>query len=590
MARARLVCVSFVLLGGLLPCSGAAGLTARGLTPGTLGAQVPLIGAGYTHFVNPDCSLAGTGIVADGEAAPRRIERQLAAMRAAGIESVRLIMWNTHDATGQDWGVVSSRTGRLTQPYRANFIRYLKNVRRDGFKRLTIAFGQYGPNEPIYYGPSGIASGYDPALFSENWAFIRDVRSLVERYGPPSKHFDIDSEGVPGPSDDPALAKIADDYITRLYRDYVQAFGNQDVTIAFVGVLGPADAAGRAKKLVADLRASGEPLPTWFDVHPSYSPQVLPELQAIDTALSAEGLSQPLVIGEEAYNDPAVAQAIAKYEATSARPVTEVLEWPLTADRPCKDISVSAPYRADAYLTALTGQPPSTALKAQVTSPRHIALKTPYGNPVTALEAGHYTVTVRDRSPRASFHLLGPGLNLHTTRHFTGTKTWAVDLQHGSYRYGPGPGHASLTHRFTVLAAQAPENDLALGRPATASRSDPGSPPSDAVDGLYDTSWNAGDFAPQWIQIDLGTAQTVGRIRLIVAQNPPGYTDHRIWVRGPNTGDPERLACELTGNTGDPQSLICQPPNPITDVRYVRVETLTSPSWIAWREIEIYAH
>jgi hypothetical protein len=242
-----------------------------------------------------------------------------------------------------------------------------------------------------------------------------------------------------------------------------------------------------------------------------------------------------------------------------------------------------------AYIAALTGQPPSTALNAQVTPSRRVALKTPYRNAVTALEAGHYTLTVSDRSPRASFHLVGPGLNLHTTRHFTGTKTWAFDLRHGNYRYGPGRGQASLAHQFSVLATQAPEIDLALGRPATASRSDPGSPPSEAVDGLYDTSWNAGDFAPQWIQIDLGTAQTIGRIRLIVAQNPPGYTDHRIWVRGPNTGDPERLACQLTGNTADPQSLICQPPNPITDVRYVRVETLTSPSWVAWREIEIYA-
>jgi len=144
---------------------------------------VPLIGAGYTHFWNPDCSLDGTGIVEFGNGARTRIKRQLAAMRAAGIESLRLIMWNQHDPTGQTWGVVPSATGRLVEPYRSNFIAYLKDVRAAGFKQLTIAFGTQGPNSPLLYGPSGITdSGYDPSLFEENWRFIQDVRSLVKKY------------------------------------------------------------------------------------------------------------------------------------------------------------------------------------------------------------------------------------------------------------------------------------------------------------------------------------------------------------------------------------------------------------------------
>jgi len=146
-------------------------------------AFVPLIGAGYTHFWNPDCSLDGTGIVEFGNGARTRIKRQLAAMRAAGIESLRLIMWNQHDPTGQTWGVVPSATGRLVEPYRSNFIAYLKDVRAAGFKQLTIAFGTQGPNSPLLYGPSGITdSGYDPSLFEENWRFIQDVRSLVKKY------------------------------------------------------------------------------------------------------------------------------------------------------------------------------------------------------------------------------------------------------------------------------------------------------------------------------------------------------------------------------------------------------------------------
>jgi hypothetical protein len=549
---------------------------------------MPLIGASYTHFSNQDCSLDGSGIVEYGNDARTRIKRQLAAMRAAGIESLRLLMWNQHDATGQTWGVVSSAARRLVEPYRSNFIAYLSDVRDDGFKRLTIAFGPQPPNSPLVYGPSGITdSEYDTSLFDENWSFIRDVRSLAKQYGPASTHFDLESEGVSGPSDDPALAKVADDYITHIYRNYVDAFGNQDVTVAFVGVVGPGDAAGRVKKLVADLRASGRTLPTYFDIHPSYAPRVLDELRAVDTALTQEGLSQPLVIGEEAYDDPAVAHAIATFEARSTRPITEVLEWPLTADRPCKDISVSAPYRAEAYITALTGAPPSTSLTDTVASPKRITLTSPYGNPVSALEDGEYTLTVTDASAVANFHLVGPGVNRRTSRSFTGTVTWPIALHPGTYRYGSDRPHSKLHRQFVVLATQKPEVDIALGKPATAS-SEPLSPASDANDGLAETFWVAGAFAPQWILIDLGAAYPIGRIRLIVAQSPPGVTDHRVWVRGASPGNPERLLREFIGETTDSEVLEYAPVRPVTGIRYIRVETVASPSWVAWREIEVF--
>jgi F5/8 type C domain len=548
-----------------------------------------LIGASHTHFLNPDCSLGGTGVVADGGRVRTTIKQQLAAMRAAGIESLRMIVWNAHDTTGQDWGVIPSAASRVVEPYRSNLIHYATDVREAGFKQLTIAFGPQPPNLPLLYGPSGITDpGYDPALFDENWSFIRDVRSLVKNYGPTSTHFDLVSEGVPGPSDDPALAKIADDYITRIYRNYVDAFGSSDVTVSFVGVVGPEDAAGRVTKLVADLRTSGRALPTYFDIHPSYAPRVLDELRAVDNALTEEGLSQPLVIGEEAYNDPAVAHAIATFEATSTRPITEVLEWPLTSDRPCKDISVSAPYRADAYITALTGAPPSTTLTASVASPRQITLTSPYGNPVSALEDGDYTLTVTDSSATANLHLVGPGVNRRTSRRFTGTTSWPLALRSGTYRYGSDRPHSKLRGHFAVLATQKPAMNIALGKPATGSSETQNNPASSADDGLAETFWNAGTYVPQWLQIDLGAPYTIGRIKLIIAQTPNGYTDHQVWVRGASPGDPEQLLRDFTAETTNSEALDYTPPKPINGIRYIRIETLASPSWVAWREIEIF--
>ncbi len=129
--------------------------------------------------------------------------------------------------------------------------------------------------------------------------------------------------------------------------------------------------------------------------------------------------------------------------------------------------------------------------------------------------------------------------------------------------------------------------NIALGKPAIASQFLPESPPSAAVDGGCGTVWNSGDYAPQWIEIDLGTPQAVGQISLLTAQLPPGDTLHRVLGKA-RPGDPYQLLHEFEGFTTDAQWLDYSPPTPWEDVRFLRVETTMSPSWVAWREIQLY--
>ena len=49
--------------------------------------------------------------------------------------------------------------------------------------------------------------------------------------------------------------------------------------------------------------------------------------------------------------------------------------------------------------------------------------------------AGRYRITVRDRSNRHNFQLVGRGVNRRTGRAFTGVATWSVTLGRGSYTY-----------------------------------------------------------------------------------------------------------------------------------------------------------
>lgn len=111
--------------------AGAAGSGAGGL---------PLVGVNYSHFGVLGCGVDGDGIVANGMGNRTLIRRQLAAMRAAGIQSLRTFIWSQHDATGQAWGVVSSAGGRLGPTEERNLIDFVTDIRLAGFKRLSVAF------------------------------------------------------------------------------------------------------------------------------------------------------------------------------------------------------------------------------------------------------------------------------------------------------------------------------------------------------------------------------------------------------------------------------------------------------------------
>jgi hypothetical protein len=132
-----------------------------------------------------------------------------------------------------------------------------------------------------------------------------------------------------------------------------------------------------------------------------------------------------------------------------------------------------------------------------------------------------------------------------------------------------------------------PGRDLALGKPVEVSAALPDQTAQMAVDGDPNTQWSAGAFPTQWIQIDLGSSYTIGEIRLTVGQWPAGQTVHQLWV-GANL-DALQLVNEFSGQEFDFDILNYAPATPLENIRYVRVVTTESPSWVSWREIEVLA-
>jgi hypothetical protein len=88
--------------------------------------------------------------------------------------------------------------------------------------------------------------------------------------------------------------------------------------------------------------------------------------------------------------------------------------------------------------------------------------------------------------------------------------------------------------------------------------------------------------------VDLGEAIWVNEVRLMVSQFTDGDTRHTVSCR-PGAGIPYIELGTLVGATADSETLelVLMAPSAC---RLLRIETLASPSWVAWlREIEVIA-
>jgi RNA polymerase sigma factor (sigma-70 family) len=113
--------------------------------------------------------------------------------------------------------------------------------------------------------------------------------------------------------------------------------------------------------------------------------------------------------------------------------------------------------------------------------------------------------------------------------------------------------------------------------------------PENAFDGKRDTDWNAGDYAPSWIERDLGASLPLSSITLFPCQDIPGVTVHEVWVSNEPIGNDRtkaKLIHAFEEHTTNMQALKFDFPKGLS-ARYIEVRTTKSPTWIAWWEIEI---
>lgn len=280
------------------------------------------LGMNYAHWRIVNCNMDDAGIVAtyDQPGVRALVQSQLAAQHTSGFTTLRTLVWNMHDATGQRWGVISSANG-LVEPYRTNLAQFAADIRAAGYTRWTVGFSPQWTN-------SAIDAIYDPSLAGENWEFIRQVRDVVVPFGPADTRIDLWNEGSPSMYWPQYSQMVTNDQF--LWESWVNTFGYQGATISSIVDTGATTGvADRLVNLIAALDATGEPLPTWWEIH-SYS-NVKANLTAADTALS--GRAADISIGESYYHDTSGKKAAQQWRGMHN--LIEFTQWPLTKTNTC---------------------------------------------------------------------------------------------------------------------------------------------------------------------------------------------------------------------------------------------------------------
>lgn len=165
----------------------------------------------------------------------------------------------------------------------------------------------------------------------------------------------------------------------------------------------------------------------------------------------------------------------------------------------------------------------------------------------------------------------------------------------GACGRGCGAGQGCYAGRCSVMCAdeavipgpRAGCVNVAVGGTASASSMwTAGSAPAFAIDGNRCTGWNAGGYAVAYLQVDLGRVISVRGVTLVPFMSPtPAGVTHVVEVSSDGaTFTPTLTISQTMASSGTYGYDFGRD----VSARYVRVRTLSSPSWVAWGEVAVF--
>ena len=106
------------------------------------------------------------------------------------------------------------------------------------------------------------------------------------------------------------------------------------------------------------------------------------------------------------------------------------------------------------------------------------------------------------------------------------------------------------------------------------------------VDRSQSTYYNAGAGPPQYVQLAFPGSYTISTVCLLVAQAPNGVTQHQLSAGSSLTS--LQVVSNLNSYTSSSQWLNITFNPWLSGVAFLRLDTLSSPSWVAWQKFLVY--
>lgn len=293
---------------------------------------------------------AGDNIIANFRNADIRAKTQslLAAMRSAGAEVVRSLIWivNAEDpssaALNDQLGMLRARGGKLPPDTLSNIVKYVTAVRDAGFKRFYLVIApraHAGPKCKV----RRWGDCFDPSTLPLTWSEVSQVVNSVKPLDTSNFHvyYDIGLEMCYGSRAVSPSAVQLEQYVRYMLTAWQQSFHNSDSFIscsaATVGRI--ARVSESVPRLVSLYREIGV-TPAVIDIHVySVNPDDIAAKLSIGDS-GAQALNVPLTVLETSYDNHPLFDQIGQVRSP---PIRDVVLWPKQAGGTCAFDSVLPP-------------------------------------------------------------------------------------------------------------------------------------------------------------------------------------------------------------------------------------------------------
>lgn len=263
------------------------------------------------------------------------VQRQLAAMRAAGFTTLRTLVFHDHSTDLED-DSFTSLDGSLTPADARKLHDYVSDVAHAGFRSLELG-PTFLEENSLYCKHSAWGDCFDVKRTDENWRFISSVAATaIGAAGAMALRFDLGNEQAPDPRMPAATLLNAKTYLGTIASRFQTAFGPKWlISTARSDASNATETADRLNLLVADLDASGVK-PPYLELH-TYSADGNDLKQSLDDALRiAQSIDAKLILGELPYHSAVQAKTVATWIAhhPDSR-LADVLQWPEDPSQVC---------------------------------------------------------------------------------------------------------------------------------------------------------------------------------------------------------------------------------------------------------------